>query len=48
MKTITIRLPDVEAAMLLEVVLKKERLRGMQELVRAVLKSRFFGDSGKV
>ena len=47
MKTFTIRLPDVEAAML-AVVLRKERLRGMQELVRAVLKSRFFGDSGKV
>ena len=46
-KTYRVVLSDDEQKML-AVVLKKERLRGIQEFVRAALRSRFFGNSRKV
>ena len=42
MKTITIRLPDVEAAMLAEVQKKTARLRNLDRLVIDIVRDEYF------
>ena len=42
MKTITIRLPDVEAAMLVEVQTKNRRLKDIQMLLRQLIQDAYF------
>ena len=42
MKTITIRLPDVEAAMLVEVQKKKAKLRTLDRLVIDAVREEYF------
>ena len=42
MKTITIRLPDVEAAMLVEVQKKNRRFKDIQMLLRQLIQDAYF------
>ena len=42
MKTITIRLPDVEAAMLVEVQKKNIRFKDIQMLLRQLIQDAYF------
>ena len=43
MKTITIRLPDVEAAMLAEVQKKNKRFKDLQGLLLSLVRDVYFG-----
>ena len=42
MKTITIRLPDVEAAMLVEVQKKTTKLRALDRLIIDIIRDEYF------
>jgi len=44
MKTITIRLPDVEAAMLVEVQKKNKAFRDLQHLVLQIIRKEYKSD----